>query len=170
MNKMIFDACSIVYITKLDMKEMLPKLGANMIGAIVKSEVIAERDKFPDAKKIESNLYNKILKEFKPINEDLPQIINLGEGEKESIEICLKENATFITDDHHALNYAISRGLKVKTTEVLLLDFLQEGIIDIKEFETQFKKLALIKSLKTNVIDFFMDKAHQIKKNKDLTK
>ncbi len=166
MKKLIFDACSIIYLTKIDMKELLPKLGTIMIGPIVKSEVIMEKDKFSDAKKIELNLDKGVIQEIITEIEDIPKIINLGEGEKETVELCLKENAILVTDDQQALNYAISRGLKIKTTETILLDFLQENIIDLKEFEIQFKKIALIKALKTDIIDFFMEKAQQISQNK----
>ena len=47
---------------------------------------------------------------------------NLGKGERETIEICVKSDGIPVTDDHHAMNYALNLGLKPKTSEVILLE------------------------------------------------
>ena len=164
MNKIFLDACSLIYLTKIQIKRRLPQLGEVFIGPSVKNEVIAEFEEYPNAQTIRENIEKNIIKELKKRVEKLPELSNLGIGEMETIELCLQETGIFVTDDHQALNYAISRGLKPKTSEVILLDFLTEDIIELQEFKTLFKKLALIKSLKPEIVEFFIQKANEIKK------
>ena len=86
----------------------------------------------------------------------------LGRGEKETIEICIKNKGIPVTDDHQAINNALNFGLKPKTSEIILLDFLRNNIINYQEFKAFFKELALIKSLKSDIILFFKNKAKEI--------
>lgn len=162
MDKLIFDACSLIYLTKIEMKEMLPKLGDILIGSIVKNEATDEPEKYPDAEIIQRNLDNDIIKEIPYKVEKLPKLVNLGEGEKEAIELCKKERAILVCDDGEAIKYAISRGLKPKTSEIILLDLLKADKITIEMFNERFYKLGVIKSLKPEIVEHFIEKAKTI--------
>lgn len=167
MAQVIFDACSLIYLNKIQLKEKLPLLGEIYNSPAVKEEIIVDIDKFLNAKTLKSNVDKKIIK-IKEIDiKHIPLINNIGKGENETIEICSIEGAVPVTDDHHALNYVLARGLKPKTSEVILLDFLKKDIITFKEFNSFLDKLAVIKSLKLNIISFFQEETEKIKnKNK----
>ncbi len=170
MINLVFDACSLIYLTKIQMKEKLPRLGTIIVCKTVKNEIIADTDKFSDAQILKTNLEKGIIKELDLKLKQIPQFTNLGKGEKETIEICVKKEYLPITDDHQALNYAISCGLKPKTSETILLDFLREEIISYQEFKKVFKKLAIIKSLKADIIGFFNQEAKNIIKENEKNK
>ncbi len=162
MKNFVFDTCSLIYLTKIQIKEKLPLLGNIVVSQTVKNELIEDLDLFSDAKKLKLNLDKSIIKESKLKFDDMFSSENLGKGERESIELCIKSKGTLITDDHKALNYALNVGLRPKTSEVILLDFLQQGIINYTEFKAFFKELAIIKSLKLEIISFFKNKAKNI--------
>ncbi len=170
MINLVFDACSLIYLTKIQMKEKLPQLGTVIVCKEVKNEIIVDTDKFSDAKILKTNIKKGIIKEMDLKLKQIPQLTNLGKGEKETIEICLKKEYIPVTDDHQALNYAISCGLKPKTSETILLDFLRERIISFQEFHEIFKKLAIIKSLKADIITFINQKAENIIKENEKNK
>ncbi|KKM66190.1 hypothetical protein LCGC14_1483650 [marine sediment metagenome] len=95
----------------------------------------------------------------------------MGKGEKDTIEICLKNGGIPVIDDHQALSLAISVGLQPKTSEIILIDLLKKSIIDYEKFNTLFVELAVIKALKPEIIMFFNKKAeeiHKIKNNKSM--
>jgi hypothetical protein len=60
MTKFIFDACSLIYLTKINLKEKLTKLGEVIVSQTVKNELIEEIDQFEDAKILNRNIENKI--------------------------------------------------------------------------------------------------------------
>ena len=166
MNKFVFDACSLIFLTKINIKEMLPKLGDVIVSSTVKSELIDDIEKLEDAKLLKKNINRKIIKESDYKIQNPFSTENLGKGEKETIEICLKSEGILVTDDSKALNLALRLGLKPKTSEVILLDLLQNEIIDQEKFTTLFRELAVIKALKPEVITFFNIKAEEINKLK----
>ena len=169
MKKFVFDTCSLIYLTKIQIKEKLHLIGNIVVSQTVKNELIEDLDLFSDAKKLKLNLDKSIIKESKLKLDDMFSSENLGKGERESIELCIKSKGTLITDDHKALNYALNLGLRPKTSEVILLDFLQQGIINYTEFKAFFKELAIIKALKLEIISFFKNKAKNIiNKKKEL--
>jgi len=170
MRKFVFDACSLIYLTKVNIKEKLPLLGKIFIGEIVKKEVISDLDRFPDARKIKSNLEKKniLIDEIKKRNLKFEK--NLGLGEKESIEISIKKNRILVSDDLKSINYALSLGIKPKTSEIILLELLNEDIINFDEFMNSFLKLASIKLLDYEVISFFQEKANEIINQKKIRK
>ncbi|MHA1146697.1 MAG: hypothetical protein ACTSR8_00450 [Promethearchaeota archaeon] len=170
MINLVFDACSLIYLTKIGIKEKLPSLGNPILIRAVKEEIIVDIDKFDDAKIIKSNLDKQIIHENLEYNKKLPQVQSLGLGEKATIEFCLDKGGIPVTDDHKALNYAISVGLRPKTSEVILLDFLKIDVISIDDFKRFFKELAVIKALKPEIVDFFNEEGKKIMKNKDLEK
>ncbi len=167
MKKYVFDACSLIYLTKINIKEMLPKLGDLIISSTVKNELIEDIERFKDAKALKKNIAKKIIKETDYRIQDLFSTKNLGKGEKSTIEICLKNEWILVTDDHQALNLAISVGLQPKTSEIILLDLLKRSIIDYEKFNTLFGELAVIKVLKPEIIIFFNKKAEEINKTKN---
>ena len=167
MKKLVFDACSLIYLTKLNLKNKLPLLGTIFVSQTVKNELIADLDKFSDAKTLKKNLDKKIIQESKFKLKDIFTSENLGKGERETIEVCLKSEGIPVTDDHQALNYAFNLGLKPKTSEMILLDFLQEDLISYQEFKALFKELAMIKSLKQEIVSFFKEKAKYIIEKKN---
>ena len=65
------------------------------------------------------------------------------------------------------MKLSLNLGLKPKTSEVILLDLLEEEILNYKEFKTLFKELAMIKSLKPNIISYFKKKAKNISYEKN---
>ncbi len=152
--------------TKINIKELLPKFGDITVSSTVKNELIEDIDKFKDAKMLKKNIKKKIIKESNYNTQDLFSTKNLGKGEKETIEICLKGEGILVTDDHQALNLAISIGLQPKTSEIILLDLLERAIIDHERFYTLFGELAVIKALKPEVITLINKKAEDIIKTK----
>ncbi|TKJ23108.1 MAG: hypothetical protein CEE43_05160 [Promethearchaeota archaeon Loki_b32] len=165
MTKFVFDACSLIYLTKINLKEKLTKLGEVIVSQTVKNELVEEIDQFEDAKTLNRNIIKKKIRESSYKLKNLFTTKNLGKGEKDTIEICLKDEGALVTDDHKALNLALSIGLKPKTSEVILLDLLKKSIIDYENFTKSFEALALIKALKPEVVKFFYKKAKEIIKN-----
>jgi len=167
MEKYVFDACSLIYLTKINVKEILPKLGEVIISSTVKNELIEDIEKFKDAKTLKKNIKKKIIKESNYKIKNLFSTKNLGKGEKETIEICLNNEGIPVTDDYQALNLAVSVGLQPKTSEIILIDLLKRSIIDYEKFNTLFGELAVIKVLKPEIVTFFIEKAKEIIKIKN---
>ncbi|KKN62825.1 hypothetical protein LCGC14_0507770 [marine sediment metagenome] len=167
MKNFVYDACTLIYLTKIQIKEKLSLLGKVVVSKTVKSELISDLDRFSDAKILKKNIEKKIIKESKLRLKNTHTSENLGKGERETIEICIKIGGIPVTDDHHAMYYALNLGLKPKTSEVILLELLQEEIINYQEFKALFKELAMIKSLNTNIISYFKKKAKNIKFEKN---
>ncbi len=163
MDSLYFDSCSLIYLTKIGMKELLPSLGYNVfLGTATKEEVTRETEKYAEAKILKGNIEKKIIQEVSLEKPTYPFPISLGKGEREMIDLCLSMGGIPVTDDHQALNYARSRGLSPKTTEILLLRFLEEKIIALNEFRQKFNKLAIIKNLKPGIVNFIYQKANSI--------
>ena len=162
MASYLFDACSMIYMAKIGVKETLPALGSIKLSPMVKNELLEDEDKFSDAKLVKKNLDKKILLKSETEVKNLPAISSLGKGELESIQICLKTHELFITDDHTALNYALRQGITTTTSEAILLELLKQSIINRTGFDEYFKKLIIMKSLKQDIIDFINAKADNI--------
>jgi len=162
MKKLVFDACSLIYLTKIEIKSKLPLLGEILVSRTVIKESTTEEEKFKEAKTIKNNLEREKIKESKIKIKNIFSTENLGRGEKEVIEICSKSTHIPVTDDQKAFNFALSLGLTPKTSEIILLDLLNENIITYEEFNNYFKKLAKIKLLKPEIINFFRKKAKTI--------
>jgi len=165
MNIFIYDACSLIYLAKINVKEKLVHLGSINVSPIVKSELISEKEKYSDAKVLKENLDKKIIEEMKFKRGKSIFSKNVGKGEDESIQLCLQIDATLVTDDHQAVNIALNAGLKPKTSEIILIDLLKEGMISYEDFKNYFRELAQIKLLKPEIVLFFTDKAMEIVKN-----
>jgi predicted nucleic acid-binding protein len=142
-------------------------LGKIYVSQSVKRELISDVDRFDDAKILKGNIKNNLINisDFETTNRF--SNLNLGIGEKDTIEICLEEEGILITDDHKALNLALGIGLKPKTSEIILLDFLKKSIITYEVFQKSFWALARIKNLNSEIISFIFDKAEEIIKNKN---
>ena len=164
MKIFIYDACSLIYLTKLNVKEKLVHLGTVYVSPIVKSELISEKQKYSDAKMLQDNFNRNVIKEVKLKGGKSIFSKNVGKGEDESIQLCLQLDGILVTDDHHAVTMALYAGLKPKTSEIILIELLKEGIVNYEDFQNYFRKLAQIKLLKPEVVLFFMDKANEIDK------
>ena len=114
---------------------------------------------------LKENLDKKIIEEMKFKRGKSIFSKNVGKGEDESIQLCLQIDATLVTDDHHAVNIALNAGLKPKTSEIILIDLLKQGMISYEDFKNYFRELAQIKLLKPEIVLFFTDKAMEIVKN-----
>lgn len=164
MKIFVYDACSLIYLAKLNVKEKLVYLGSVYVSQIVMNELVSEKEKYSDAKMLQENLEKNLIEEMKLKQGKSIFSTNLGKGEDESIQLCLQFDAILVTDDHHAVNTALHAGLKPKTSEIILIDLLKEKIISYEDFQNYFRKLAQIKLLKPEVVLFFMDKAMEIDK------
>ena len=162
MNIYVYDACALIYLTRIKVKEKLPLLGSVIVSPTVKNELTADIDRFSDAKLLKHNLHNKIIEERKIKLNDVIFSKNLGKGENETIVICIRNEGIPVTDDHQAINYALNCGLKPKTSELILLELLKQNIISHKEFQIFFKELTQIKSLKPDIVLFFKNKTEEI--------
>lgn len=162
MSIYVYDACALIYLTKINVKEKLSLLGSVIVSSTVKNELTADMNRFSDAKILQRNLDNKIIEERKVKLNDVTFSKNLGKGENETIAICLGNSGTPVTDDHQAINRALNYGLKPKTSELILLELLSQNIISHNEFQIFFKELAHIKSLKPDIVIFFKNKAKEI--------
>ncbi len=65
MKKFVFDACSLIYLTKIQLKEKLPLLGEILVSLTVKNELLADVEKFREAKTLKKNINKKLIKENK---------------------------------------------------------------------------------------------------------
>ena len=166
MKKFVFDACSLIYLTKINIKEKLPLLGKIIVSKSVIKEATADLEKFQEAKVIKTNIKNGMLKESDFNIKNKISITNLGKGEKEVIEICSKSDSTPVTDDQKTFNFALSIGLTPKTSEIILLDLLTENLIHYTDFKNLFSKLAEIKLIKPDIVAFFKERAKIIMENK----
>jgi hypothetical protein len=162
MNDYVVDACSLIYLTKIELKEEFLKLGQVYISQGVNSELLQDIDRFEDAKIIKRNIDRKKIS-LKILNDKTEQQnINLGVGEIETIRIAKKFNIIPITDDLQGINYGKTLGLKPLTSELILLKLLKKKLIDIEEFKNKFNKLAIIKSLSLDIVNFFIEQANKI--------
>ncbi|GAH77824.1 unnamed protein product, partial [marine sediment metagenome] len=110
MKKLVYDACSLIYLTKIQLKEKLPLLGTIIVSPSVKNELITDINSFSDAKTLKSNFDSKIINESKLKLKEVFSSEYLGRGEKETIEICIKSEGIPVTDDHQAINNALNFG------------------------------------------------------------
>jgi predicted nucleic acid-binding protein len=171
MTELCFDACSLIYLTKIRVKELLPKLGGVNVCGTVKQELLEDEHKYPDAAILKSNMEKHIINvqaKAQPIVSR--QSASLGAGEHETIAYCLKSGASFVCDDRQAVNYALGLGLKPKTSEIILLDLLDQDVLSETEFKERFDDLSSIKQLKTPIITYFRNKAGEIVAKKKATK
>jgi len=165
MDSLYFDACSLIYLTKIGMKELLPTLGYNLfLCPVVKEEVTTEPEKYPEASTLGENIEKSIIQEVSNENPSNPAPVSLGKGEREMIELCLSMGGIPVTDDHQALTYARGRGLLPNTTEIILLDFLEKQVKTINEFRQRFDRLTIIKNLKPSIVNLVLQKADTIAK------
>jgi len=162
MNIYVYDACALIYLTKINVKKKLPLIGSIIVSPTVKNELIADIDRFSDAKILKHNIDNKMIEERKIKLNNVISSRTLGKGENETIMICVKNKGIPVTDDYQAINYALNCGLKPKTSELILLELLEKNIISHKEFQISFNELAHIKSLKPDIVLFFKNKAEEI--------
>jgi len=158
-----FDACSLIYLTKIKLKELLPKLGRVNICGTVRQELLEDEQKYPDATILRKNIEKRVINvhtKAQPIVSRLGA--SLGAGELETIAYCLRNGANLVCDDRQAINYALGLGLKPKTSEIILLDLLDQDIINETEFNERFDDLSTIKQLKNPIIAYFRKKAIDI--------
>ncbi|MHC1591867.1 MAG: hypothetical protein ACXQS8_07265, partial [Candidatus Helarchaeales archaeon] len=154
-KNLVFDACSLIYLTKISLKETILSLSNEiMIPTSVKEEVLVNIEASKDARIINANIKSGDIKEEK-IKESI-MFKNLGRGELEAIKLAETHNYILVTDDKLAINLGLNRGLKVKTTEILLFDLLKEKIISHKMFKEKLFELQKIKTLKPDVFQFLL--------------
>ncbi|MFO8020137.1 MAG: hypothetical protein R6U96_16050 [Promethearchaeia archaeon] len=150
----------------MNLKEKLPSLGEIIISETVKDELLEDLEKFEDAKILKENIENQTINLSKIKPKNIFKNENLGKGEKETVEICIENEGIPITDDHQALNFSLSFGLKPKTSEVILLDLFNESVIDFNHFMKSLRELWRIKSLSPEIVSLFKEKAYKIKKQR----
>ena len=155
------DACSLIYLTKINFKERLLKNLKIIITNTVKCELLADLSKYQDAKIINSNIVAQKI-EIKDIENVSTKLNFLGKGEAESIENALRNKYPLICDDIQAIKYAKKQDLTVITTEIVLLNFLRSKWITDNEFSTFFHQLARIKSLNPEIIDYIKQKSEEL--------
>ncbi|MBD3340531.1 MAG: hypothetical protein GF353_15595 [Candidatus Lokiarchaeota archaeon] len=166
MKKFVFDACSLIYLTKIKIKEKLSLLGNIIISETVIKEATADIEKFEEAQIIKNNIEKKILKKYNSELKNIFSTKNLGKGEKEVIETCSHSDRIPVIDDQKAFNFALTLGLTPKTSEIILLDLLERDIINYNEFKKFFMNLVSVKLIKPDILDFFKNKAKSIIENK----
>jgi predicted nucleic acid-binding protein len=163
MTDLCFDTCSLIYLTKIKVKELLPNLGGVNVCGTVKHELLKDENKYPDAAILRNNIENRginVQANVQPVAAS--QGASLGAGELETIEYCRKNGAIPVCDDRQAVNHALGLGLKPKTSEIILLDLLEQDIINDAEFNERFDDLSSIKQLKAPIITYFKKKAGDI--------
>jgi predicted nucleic acid-binding protein len=151
-------------------KELLPNLGDVNVCGTVKQELLEDENKYPDAAILRTNIEKRVINvqaKVQPIAAS--QGASLGAGELETIGYCLKNGATLVCDDRQAVNYALGLGLKPKTSEIILLDLLDQEIINDAEFNERFDDLSSIKQLKVPIITYFRNRAGDIIAKKKAT-
>ncbi|MHA1230111.1 MAG: hypothetical protein ACTSRP_05365 [Candidatus Helarchaeota archaeon] len=162
MDKIILDACSLIYLTKISIKEvLLDNFKAVIIPNYVKKEVLYDTNLYKEAKIIEQNINNKKIK-VKDIKIEITSK-NLGKGELEAIELAIIENSLLITDDKLALTKCLLKNVSVKTSEVLLIDLLKRKIISYDEFKCKLNELNKIKTLKPDIFQFILKEGEKYK-------
>ena len=155
MDKLVLDACSLIYITKISIKKLVIESFTDiMISEAVKKEVLFDINRYFEAKTINQNIISKNINLKSISTQKLSN--NLGIGETEAISLAKSEHALLITDDKLPLRIALNFGLKVKTTETLLLYLLKEKKINFIQFKEKLNNLNQIKTLKPEVYSFIL--------------
>ena len=165
--KYVIDACSLIYLAKIDLKEIFLDSFNVIIAESVKEELLRDADKFPDAKIIKKNIDKKKLASTKFENSNKLESIYLGQGELDTVRIALHQELIPITDDLQGIRYAKSKGLTPKTSEIIMLKLLELEMITLKEFTEKFQSLASIKSLSIGIVNFFIEQARFLNKGKN---
>lgn len=162
MKKIVFDACSLIYITKISLKNLIMNTFSNIIiPTTVKKEVLFDSEKYSEANTIKKNFESKKLTEKKIQIKKITK--NLGQGESEAISLADEEESLLITDDKLALNLAINRGVQVKTTETLLLILLKKKNLDFLTFIEKMNDLNKVKMLKPEIFQLILKEAEKYK-------
>ena len=164
--KYVIDACSLIYLTKIGMKEIFLDSFNVIITESVKGELLRDVDKFPDAKIIKKNIDKKKLASTKFEGVNKLESINLGQGELDTIRIALHQELIPITDDLQGIRYAKSKGLKPKTNEIIMIKLLETEMINLKDFIEKLQNLATIKSLSIEIVNFFIEQAESLNRGK----
>ncbi len=155
MDKLVLDACSLIYITKISIKKLVIESFTDiMISEAVKKEVLIDINRYFEAKTINQNIISKNINLKSISTQKLSN--NLGIGETEAISLAKSEQALLITDDKLPLRIALNFGIKVKTTETLLLYLLKEKKINFIQFKKKLNNLNQIKTLKPEVYSFIL--------------
>ena len=144
--KYVIDACSLIYLTKIGIKEIFLDTFNVIITESVKAELLRDVDKFPDAEIIKKNIDKKKLASTKFENLNKIKSINLGQGELDTVRIALNQDLIPITDDLQGIRYAKSKGLTPKTSEIIMLKLLETEMITLKDFIEKLHNLAEINS------------------------
>ena len=165
--KYVIDACSLIYLAKIDLKEIFLDSFNVIIAESVKEELLRDVDKFPDAKIIKKNIDKKKLASTKFEDSNKLESIHLGQGELDTVRIAFHQELIPITDDLQGIRYAKSKGLTPKTSEIIMLKLLETEMITLKEFTEKFQNLALIKSLSIGIVNFFIEQAQSLNKGKN---
>jgi len=164
--KYVIDACTLIYLTKIDMKEIFLDTFNVIITESVKAELLRDVDKFPDAKIIKKNIDKKKLASTKFEDVNKLESINLGQGELDTIRIALHQELIPITDDLQGIRYAKSKGQTPKTSEIIMLKLYETEMITLKDFIEKLQNLASIKSLSIEIVNFFIEQAQSLNRGK----
>ena len=160
----IIDACSLIYLTKISVKEDILKLGEINIAQSVKSELLVNAGAFLDAQIIQQNIQAR---KIHVISTTIPYPTKVVDwGEQESLNLCKQTKETLICDDKRAINVAQAQSIRIQTSEMILLELFRLEMISYDKFEESFKKLARIKSLSAEIVEFFLLKAKHIRNSK----
>lgn len=133
------DACSLIYLLKMDFIETLVKIDKQVyITEMVHEEVVIRGKKKGRA---DAYLCDKFIKKGDIKVHTSPENlldINLGIGELEIMQNAIEHDCPCVIDDKKAQRVAISIGTKVKIVPLLLLEAFKLNIISEIEYKMFF--------------------------------
>ena len=142
----VIDSSSLILLAKIG---VLDKVIMNSKEKLAVTDKVCQesisRNELFDAQIIKSKLEEKLIEKVKVKNIMLYRRIrkdfNIGEGEAESIALCLETKTDLITDDRKAINACRALKIRFTTTGKLLVKLYEKGRITKVETDGYIKKL-----------------------------
>jgi predicted nucleic acid-binding protein len=161
------DACSLIYISRIDIWNLIKKLFDELIiTPKVYEEVVVQgkRRGKPDAYYIEK-LINENLIQIHETNDPLPDM-KLGDGENQTIQEGIKEKVPVLIDEIKGQTIAHHLGLTALNLPVIFVDALLKEYCTEEEFDILLDKWILTVSPPIEKVIFLKNMKEIIKNDK----
>lgn len=144
--KAVADASPLIYLGKVDRLDLLP--GDVLVPGGVYSEVLAEEERYDDAKRVKGargdlfdleSVGERAVEQVRGAEERLG--LDLGTGEEGAIALALDTDRVLLSDDSDAKRLAQSLGVEGKGTLYLLLRGVRMGEMAREECSETFRDI-----------------------------
>ncbi len=153
----VMDSASLIYLTKSDNKEFVVDHVELIIPESVKIETTRHPSKYPDSREINKNVLQKKVKVYSVVKQRRTwqdsNKLRLGKGELDCLILAQQLATMVILDDVQAIRVAMSMGLTVLTTEMLLIRLHEVGVIRTKmELKARLQEILRLKPLRSDIL------------------